>query len=44
MFDNTVMREIFGGENDEVTGEWRRLYYEELHDLPCSTDIAFLGC
>jgi len=28
-----VLRRIFGPRNDEATGEWRRLHYEELNDL-----------
>ena len=30
VFDNRVLRRIFGPKRDEVTGEWRRLHYEEL--------------
>jgi hypothetical protein len=33
VFENTVLRRIFGPKKDEVTGEWRRLHNEELHDL-----------
>jgi len=36
VFENRVMRKIFGPERDEVTGEWRKLYNEELNDLYCS--------
>jgi len=32
-YENTVLRRIFGPWRDEVTGEWRRLYNEELNDL-----------
>jgi len=32
-----VLRRIFGRKRDEVTGEWRKLYNEELNDLYCST-------
>jgi hypothetical protein len=32
MFDNRVLRRIFGPKRDEVTGEWKRLHYEELND------------
>jgi hypothetical protein len=28
-----VLRRIFGPKRDEVTGEWRKLHNEELHDL-----------
>ena len=31
MFENIVLRKIFGPERDEVTGEWRRLHNEELN-------------
>jgi hypothetical protein len=31
-----VLRRIFGPRRDEVTGEWRKLHNEELHDLYCS--------
>jgi hypothetical protein len=33
LFENKVLREIFGVERDEVTGEWRKLHNEELHGL-----------
>jgi hypothetical protein len=33
MFENRVLRRIFGLKKDEVTGEWRKLHNEELHDL-----------
>ena len=33
VFENTVLRGIFGPRRDEVTGEWRRLHNEELSDL-----------
>jgi len=33
MFENMVLRRIFGPRRDEVTGEWRRLRNEELNDL-----------
>jgi len=38
-FENRVKRRIFGLKRDEVTGEWRRLYDEELYDLYYSPDI-----
>jgi hypothetical protein len=37
VFENRVLRGIFGPKRDEVTGEWRRLHNEELNDLYCST-------
>ena len=33
MFENMVLRRIFGPRSDEVTDEWRRLLNEELNDL-----------
>jgi len=40
VFENMVLRGIFGPRRDEVTGEWRRLYNEELNDLYCSPNIV----
>jgi hypothetical protein len=31
VFENRVLRRIFGSKKDEVTGEWRKLHNEELH-------------
>ena len=33
MFDNRVLRRVFGPKTEEVTGEWRKLHNEELRDL-----------
>ena len=33
MFENRVLRKVFGPQRDEVTGEWRKLHNEELNDL-----------
>ena len=33
MFENRVLRRVFGSKRDEVTGEWRKLHNEELRDL-----------
>jgi hypothetical protein len=33
VFENRVLRRIFGPKRDEVTGEWRKLHNEELRDL-----------
>ena len=39
VFENRVMRRVFGSKRDEVTGEWRKLHNEELNDLYCSPNI-----
>jgi hypothetical protein len=39
LFDNRVLRRIFGPKRVEVTGEWRKLHNEELNDLYCSINI-----
>jgi hypothetical protein len=33
VFENRVLRRIFGPKRDEVKGEWRKLHNEDLHDL-----------
>ena len=33
VFENSVLRRVFGPKRDEVTREWRKLHYEELSDL-----------
>jgi hypothetical protein len=40
VFENRVLRRIFGPKRDEVTGEWRKLHNEELNDLYCSPNIV----
>ena len=40
VFENRVLRGIFGPKKDEVTGEWRKLHNEELNDLYCSPNIV----
>jgi hypothetical protein len=39
VFENRVLRRIFGPKRDEVTGEWRKLHNEELNDLYRSSNI-----
>jgi hypothetical protein len=40
VFENRVLRRIFGPKRDEVTGEWRKLHSGELHNLYSSPDIV----
>ena len=40
MFENGVLRRLFGPKLDEVTGEWRRLHNEELNDRNSSPNIV----
>jgi hypothetical protein len=40
VFENMVLRRIFGPRRDEVTGDWRRLHNEELNDLYSSLNIV----
>jgi hypothetical protein len=39
VFENRVLRRIFGPKRDEVTGEWRKQHNEELNDLFSSPNI-----
>ncbi|KAJ4450621.1 hypothetical protein ANN_02049 [Periplaneta americana] len=39
VFENKILRKIFGAKRDEVTGEWRKLHNTELHALYPSPDI-----
>jgi hypothetical protein len=39
VFENRVLRRIFGPKKDEMTGEWRKLHNKELHDLYSSPNI-----
>jgi hypothetical protein len=39
VFENRVLRIIFGPKREEVTGGWRKLHNEELHNLYCSSSI-----
>ena len=40
MFENKVLRKIFGAKKDEITGEWRKLHNVELHALYSSPNIV----
>ena len=40
MFENMVLRRMFGPTRDEVTGEWMRLHNEQLNDLYSSPNIV----
>jgi hypothetical protein len=42
VFENSVLRRIFGSKRDEVTGEWRKLNNDELSDLYSSPKIVRL--
>jgi hypothetical protein len=40
VFENRVLRGVFGAKSDEVTGEWRKLHNGELNDLYTLTNIV----
>jgi hypothetical protein len=40
VFENRVLRRVFGPKRDEVTGEWRKLHNEELNDLYSAPNIV----
>jgi hypothetical protein len=40
MFENRVLRRIFGPKRDKVTGKCKKLHNEELHDLYSSPNIV----
>jgi hypothetical protein len=42
VFENRVLRRIFGPKRDEITDEWRKLHNEELNDMYCSPNIVRL--
>ena len=39
MFENKVLRKIFGAKRHEITGEWRKLHNAELHAMYSSHNI-----
>ena len=43
MFENRVLRRVFGSKRDEVTGKWRKLHNEELSDLYPLTEYSAGG-
>jgi hypothetical protein len=43
VFDNRELRRVFGPKRDEVTGEWRKLQNEGLHDLYTSSITSIIG-
>jgi len=42
VFENRVLRRIFGPKRDEVIGEWRKLHTEELSELYCWGHIVHM--
>jgi hypothetical protein len=42
VFESKVLRRIFGPKRDEVTGGWRKLRNEELHNLYSSPNIGLI--
>jgi hypothetical protein len=42
VFENRVLRRIFGPKRDEITWEWRKLHNEELNDLYSSLNIIWI--
>ena len=40
MFENRVLRRIFGPNRDEGAGEWRKLHNEDLNDLYCTPKVV----
>jgi hypothetical protein len=42
VFENRVLRRIFGPKTDELRGEWRRLHHVELNDLYSSPNTVWV--
>jgi hypothetical protein len=42
IFENRVLRRVFGPKRDEVTGKWRKLHNEELNDLYSIPNIVWV--
>jgi hypothetical protein len=42
VFENRVLRTIFGPKREEVAGDWRRLHNEELHNLYASSNVIMV--
>jgi hypothetical protein len=42
LFENRGLRRIFGPKKDEVTGDWRKLHNENLHDLYSSPNVRVI--
>jgi len=40
VFENRVLRKIFGPKSEEVTGEWSKLHNQELNDLYSSPNVV----
>jgi hypothetical protein len=40
VFENRVLRRIFGSRRDEIIGDWRKLHNKELNHLYSSSDIV----
>jgi hypothetical protein len=42
VFENRVLRRIFWPKRDEITGEWRKLHNEELHEMYSLPNIVWV--